>query len=112
LNKRNGHLLRCPKCGAPLNALLDTHVAFRVRPRRDGYSLGASRTPVAVLRAHLLREHGDGRLLEPDEDGIVVTCESCDYISTLTRDGMEDEDDRRAAHSAQVAKSRETPSDI
>lgn len=82
-----------------LNALLDTHVDVRLTRLEDGsYGLGAVSTYPSVLRHHLLREHGDGRRLELDEEGIVVECPSreCEYIGTLTADGLETEEDRRA----------------
>lgn len=89
----------CPECRLPLDALLDTHVGVRLRRLKDGsYGLGAVSTYPSVLRHHLLREHGDGRRLELDEEGIVVVCSSqeCEYIGTLTGDGLESEEDRRA----------------
>lgn len=92
----------CPECGLPLDALLSTHVGVRLTSVKDGsYGLGAVSTSRSVLRRHLLREHGNGARLELDEEGVVVVCrdQECDYIGTLTVDGLETEEDRRAERS-------------
>jgi hypothetical protein len=99
----------CPECRMPLNALLDTHVGVRLTRLKDGfYGLGAVSTYPSVLRHHLLHEHGDGRRLELDEEGIVVVCPSqeCEYIGTLTVDGLETEEDRRAERAERAQDDR------
>lgn len=93
------HSVPCPECGAPLDALLSTHVGVRLTCLKDGsYGLGGGGTRPSVLRRHLLREHGNGSRLEFDEDGIVVVCRSqgCDYMGTLKAEGLVTEEDLRA----------------
>lgn len=91
-----GGIVPCPECGLPLDALLSTHVGARLRSLKDGsYGLGAISTKAPVLRRHLLREHGNGRRLEFDEEGIVVVCpdQECDYMGMLQADGLKAEED-------------------
>ena len=93
----------CPRCGGGLTAHLEVGIELRLirAPAEDlsmtRYSLGAVHTHVPEIRDRALRQFGDGRLLYLDEDGIVVMCRnaSCTFVGTLTKDGVEDEDNRR-----------------
>lgn len=92
----------CPKCGGALTAHLEVGIEFRLTRASQpepgyAYGLGAVHTHVPRIRERALRQFGDGTYLELGDDGIVVMCRSgsCNFVGTLTTEGIESEDDRR-----------------
>jgi hypothetical protein len=107
----------CPSCGAPLEVALEVVIGARLISRpQGGYGIGAVQQTIAELRRRLQHQHGDrdgGLFL--DEDGCVVQCTRrprCDYIATLTEEGLETEEDRRRQHAEDTAELRGKAVDI
>lgn len=91
----------CPTCGSPLEVALQVQVEARLTKRpAGGYGLGAIRPTAGQIRQRLVRHHcdPDGRLeLGPDPDegepeGEVVFCTrpGCDFMGTITDEGLEE----------------------